>query len=169
MARFKIPIDLISLGAKVHFPEGMGHVDMALKSTPDWLRRGIRLSLCLVLFGMLGHAIEFPTSWGASLNTEVKQACNWAAITCIVSTIGHMNMMSNSGIQPTGMCTFAYDPPSTLLYFIPADPAACWPMQVVTAPFLGKVSEVSVYRIIGTACGGFWGFAMVRFEIQGSA
>ena len=34
--------------------------------------------------------------------------------------------------------------------------------QVVTAPFLGKVSEVSVYRIIGTFFGGFWGFAMVR-------
>jgi hypothetical protein len=32
--------------------------------------------------------------------------------------------------------------------------------QVVTAPYIGKVSEVSVYRIIGTALGGFWGLAM---------
>ena len=77
---------LRSLGLRMRFPtEHLGRMEIRLKSTPDWLRRGIRLSIALVLFGLLGHAIQFPATWGASLQSEVKQACNWAAITCIVS------------------------------------------------------------------------------------
>ena len=77
-----------ALGEKLHFPSaGALGIDatIRLRNTPDWLRRGIRLSLCLTLFGLLGHAIEYPPEWGANLQSEVKQACNWAAITCIVS------------------------------------------------------------------------------------
>ena len=77
-----------ALGEKLHFPSaGALGIDatIRLRNTPDWLRRGIRLSLCLTLFGLFGHAIEYPPAWGANLQSEVKQACNWAAITCIVS------------------------------------------------------------------------------------
>ncbi len=64
-------------------------------------------STCLIFFGLLGHAVVFPPAW-TTFQSELKQAANWAAITCIV----------------------------------------------VTAPLIGKVSEVSVYRIIGTVIGG---------------
>ena len=97
---------------KIHFASL--HIEKSFHSTPDWLRRGIRLSLALIIFGLLGHAITFPEAWGTRLQSEVKQvtrmssictspgftidsthawsvnlkqACNWAAITCIVSTV----------------------------------------------------------------------------------
>ncbi|GAX83155.1 hypothetical protein CEUSTIGMA_g10581.t1 [Chlamydomonas eustigma] len=81
-----------------------------LSNVPDWVRRSIRLSLCLMLFGLLSHAINYPDG----LAKELQKSFNWAAITC----------------------------------------------TVVTAPLIGKVSEVSTYRIIGTVSGGLWGFLM---------
>ncbi|GAX75211.1 hypothetical protein CEUSTIGMA_g2655.t1 [Chlamydomonas eustigma] len=36
---------------------------------------------------------------------------------------------------------------------------------VVTAPLIGKVSEVSTYRIIGTVVGGLWGFFMFSIGV----
>ena len=57
-----------------HFSADLGHkFDQKLQNTPDWLRRGIRLSLSVTLFGLLGHSIILPASWGANLQSEVKQ------------------------------------------------------------------------------------------------
>ena len=84
----KVRDHIHALGEKLHFPSvGALGIDatIRLRNTPDWLRRSIRLSLCLILFGLLGHAITFPPAWGSDLQDEVKQACNWAAITCVVS------------------------------------------------------------------------------------
>lgn len=88
MTRHHIREDLANIRHKIHFPTldfKKLHIETKLRSTPDWLRRGIRLSLALILFGLLGHAISFPPTWGTNLQSEVKQACNWASITCIVS------------------------------------------------------------------------------------
>lgn len=39
-------------------------------------------SCCLVLFGLLGNAVEWSDV--GIVQSEMKQSCNWAAITCIV-------------------------------------------------------------------------------------
>eukprot|EP00798_Chlamydomonas_sp_ICE-L_P030402 gene30402-35407_t len=90
-----------------------------LRSTPDWIRRSIRLSSCLIIFGLLGHALILQ---GASSHIvdEIKKASNWAAITCVV----------------------------------------------VSSPLIGKVAEVSVLRVIGTALGAFVSFSFFTLGIN---
>ena len=59
-----------------------GHLRGHIRNTPDWVRRSIRLSLSLVIFGLLGHSIHYPGQW----SSEVSKSFNWAAITCVVVT-----------------------------------------------------------------------------------
>lgn len=59
-----------------------GHLRGHIRNTPDWVRRSIRLSLSLMIFGLLGHSIHYPGQWA----TEVSKSFNWAAITCVVVT-----------------------------------------------------------------------------------
>lgn len=66
----------------IHRTLHTGHLRGHLRNTPDWVRRSIRLSICLVTFGLLGHTVHYPGFWAA----EVSKSFNWAAITCIVVT-----------------------------------------------------------------------------------
>ncbi|KAL6765926.1 Fusaric acid resistance protein-like-domain-containing protein [Haematococcus lacustris] len=86
----------------------LNNAGQRMRSTPDWIRRSVRLSLALSFFGLMGHTVH----WHPEYADKIKQSCNWAAITCVV----------------------------------------------VTAPLIGKVAEVSVYRIIGTIIGGAIGY-----------
>ncbi|GLC56641.1 hypothetical protein PLESTB_001129800 [Pleodorina starrii] len=60
-------------------------IKVDFSKVPDWQRRAARLSLALMFFGLLGHCVTFPPGY-ASLASNFRQSCNWAAITCIVVT-----------------------------------------------------------------------------------
>ena len=100
------------------------HVCVACSSGSDILSSALThsalcaQSCCLILFGLLGHAIKWSND--AKVQTEIMQSCNWAAITCIVGVkrtaaaqslafaVGSVNMDAQA-LQQFVLCVVSYD------------------------------------------------------------